>query len=67
MHRHSGTSESGGLSARAGAALEAFAQRRVHAGTHFPLQGLLQVAYSYQSQINFGLNQDPQTIQKAYG
>ena len=31
------------------------------------LQGLLQVTYTYQSQINFGLNQDPETIQKGYG
>jgi len=31
------------------------------------LQGLLQVAYTYQSQINFGLNNDPETIQKGYG
>jgi iron complex outermembrane receptor protein len=28
---------------------------------------LLQVAYTYQSQINFGLNNDPETIQKGYG
>ena len=31
------------------------------------LQGVLQVAYTYQSQINFGLNNDPETIQKGYG
>jgi iron complex outermembrane receptor protein len=31
------------------------------------LQGVLQVAYTYQSQINFGLNQDPESIQKGYG
>jgi iron complex outermembrane receptor protein len=31
------------------------------------LQGLLQIAYTYQSKFNFGLNNDPETIQNAYG
>jgi iron complex outermembrane receptor protein len=31
------------------------------------LQGLLQLAYTYQSKFNFGLNNDPETIQDAYG
>ena len=31
------------------------------------LQGLLQVAYTYQSKFNFGLNSDPETLQRAYG
>ncbi|MDO6415781.1 TonB-dependent receptor [Sphingomonas sp. BIUV-7] len=31
------------------------------------LDGLLQVAYSYQSGINFSINQDPQTYQPGYG
>ena len=28
---------------------------------------MAQGGYSYQSQVNYSLNQDPQTIQKAYG
>ncbi len=31
------------------------------------LEGLFQLAYTYQSEFNFGLNNDPETIQKAYG
>ncbi|USI71929.1 TonB-dependent receptor [Sphingomonas morindae] len=31
------------------------------------LDGLVQLAYSYQSAINFGINQDPQTRQPGYG
>jgi iron complex outermembrane recepter protein len=31
------------------------------------LQGVLQLAYTYQSKINFGLNQDPETVQPGYG
>jgi iron complex outermembrane receptor protein len=31
------------------------------------LQGLLQLSYTYQSTFNFGLNNDPETIQHAYG
>ena len=31
------------------------------------LQGVLQIAYTYQSQFNFGINSDPETIQDAYG
>jgi iron complex outermembrane receptor protein len=31
------------------------------------LQGVLGIAYTYQSKINFGLNNDPETIQKGYG
>ena len=32
-----------------------------------PFQMLVQGAYSYQGKVNYSLNQDPQTIQKAYG
>ena len=35
------------------------------AGSAFQL--VAQGGYSYQSQVNYSLNQDPQTIQKAYG
>ena len=35
------------------------------ASTPFQLTGT--ASYSYQSKINYSLNQDPQTIQKAYG
>jgi len=31
------------------------------------LDGVLQLAYSYQSGINFSINQDPQTYQPGYG
>jgi iron complex outermembrane receptor protein len=31
------------------------------------LKGLFQLSYTYQSEFNFGLNNDPETIQKAYG
>jgi iron complex outermembrane receptor protein len=31
------------------------------------LQGVLQLAYTYQSKINFNLNQDPETVQPGYG
>ena len=34
-------------------------------GTPFQVLGL--ASYSYQSQVNYALSQDPQTIQKAYG
>lgn len=39
--------------------------RRPIAGT--PYEALLQGAYTYQTKINYNLNQDPQTIQKSYG
>ena len=32
-----------------------------------PFEGLLQGIYSYQSRINYSLNQDPQTVQDGYG
>ena len=32
-----------------------------------PFQLIASGAYSYQSQVNYSLNQDPQTIQKGYG
>jgi iron complex outermembrane receptor protein len=31
------------------------------------LQGLVQFGYTYQSKFNFGLNNDPETVQNAYG
>ncbi|MBW8745029.1 MAG: TonB-dependent receptor [Sphingomonas sp.] len=31
------------------------------------LDGLVQVAYSYQSKINFSISQDPQSVQPGYG
>ncbi|MET0310313.1 MAG: TonB-dependent receptor [Sphingomonas sp.] len=31
------------------------------------LNGVVQAAYSYQSKFNFGINNDPETIQKGYG
>ena len=31
------------------------------------LQGVLQIAYTYQSEFNFGINADPETVQDAYG
>jgi len=31
------------------------------------LQGVVQVAYTYQSEFNFGINSDPETIQDDYG
>ena len=31
------------------------------------LQGLVQFAYTYQSEFNFGINSDPETVQDAYG
>ncbi|MEO9132179.1 MAG: TonB-dependent receptor [Sphingomonas sp.] len=31
------------------------------------LDGVLQAAFNYQSQFNFGINNDPETIQKGYG
>ncbi|GIL41674.1 TonB-dependent receptor [Roseiterribacter gracilis] len=32
-----------------------------------PFEGVLQGVYSYQTTVNYGLNQDPQTVQKSYG
>lgn len=32
-----------------------------------PFQGVITGAYTYQSRINYSLNQDPNTIQKGYG
>jgi iron complex outermembrane receptor protein len=32
-----------------------------------PFQGVITGAYTYQSEVNYSLNQDPQTIQKGYG
>jgi iron complex outermembrane receptor protein len=31
------------------------------------LQGVVQIAYTYQSEFNFGINSDPETVQRAYG
>jgi iron complex outermembrane receptor protein len=31
------------------------------------IDGVLQVAYNYQSEFNFGINNDPETVQKGYG
>ncbi|MDB5460076.1 MAG: TonB-dependent receptor [Caulobacteraceae bacterium] len=32
-----------------------------------PFDGVVQGLYTYQSEVNYSLNQDPQTIQRAYG
>ncbi len=32
-----------------------------------PFEGVLQGVYSYQTTVNYGLNQDPQTVQTSYG
>ena len=32
-----------------------------------PFQALATASYSYQSKVNYSLNQDPQTIQKGFG
>ena len=32
-----------------------------------PFQGVIQGAYTYQSKVNYSLNQDPTTVQKGYG
>ena len=38
-----------------------------HALGKLPLDGVLQAAFSYQSTVNYSLNQDPETIQRGYG
>ena len=31
------------------------------------INGVFQIAYNYQSKFNFGINRDPETVQKGYG
>jgi iron complex outermembrane receptor protein len=39
----------------------------VHQLSSMPLQLIGTASYSYQSKVNYALNQDPQTVQKGYG